>query len=694
MSFLNPGILWLLPLISIPLLIHLLGRQRFQTVEFSTLRFLKSLQSDVLRRLKIRQIILLIIRTLLILCLILIFARPYRSDQAPGIFVAKGSNLYLIIDNSASMNLNRQGRTQLEAGLELIRSGAKTIDFPITLHLIHATQSATIASRRTLSGLVDLEQVIARIPSTNYSSQLLPAIALAVEDIKKNQDPNAIIWLVSDFQRSNWSGRPPDEQKIREAIQENKIRLVLFPVRGDADNSALGAIHFTEQIQAKDKPINLQVTATNWRPRAYENSVALFIGEERVGQSLIDLPASKSAPATFEFVPLTTGMLNGYLQISDDDLPADNRRFFVLNIPATLRILVIGSKASDGNYIMKALQANPDQSISARFITTEYLGNEKLTNYDGLIFSEVVSLSKVNKNALNDYLQSGGGILLFVSRDCTPEQFNSLWAEGFDFPRWHSTRRTVDGTYLGIGQFSPDHPVFRELWPQNIIPAGAARFFNIPGLICGANQKILMSFDDGTPLIVEVQRDAGRALMVATVPQVDWTDLPFSGFFPVVLQRLAFYIAGSADQPLEYACGDTILITRMPGDNSIPQVQTPSGRRFTPQILTDQLSFEQTAEIGIYSLIQDGIPSKLFAVNLPPGETSGDFFNEADYHTMIKDNPANLAVASDIAAGEIRQLTLTRELSSILLIIAFCLALGETFIGRLNRTESKKQSPK
>jgi len=278
MSFLNPWFLWLLPLIGIPVLIHLLGRRRFQTVEFSTLRFLKNLQSDVLRRLKIRQIILLIIRTFLILSLILIFARPYRSGQTPSVYVAKGSNLYLIIDNSASMNLNRQGRSQLETGLELIKSGVKSIDFPVNLNLIYATQATAIASRIVLTSLTDLEQVLSRVPSTNYGGQLLPAIALAVADIINNQDPNGVIWLVSDFQRSNWNANYANEQKVHSAIQTHKIRLVLFPVGGEADNTALGAVHFIEQIKAKNKPVTLQVDATSWRWRTSRSWGSMFIG--------------------------------------------------------------------------------------------------------------------------------------------------------------------------------------------------------------------------------------------------------------------------------------------------------------------------------------------------------------------------------------------------------------------------------
>ncbi|MCK4640205.1 MAG: BatA domain-containing protein, partial [Candidatus Marinimicrobia bacterium] len=73
MSFINSFFLYLLPLAIIPLVIHLIGRQRYYQHEFSTLRFLKQLEHDLIRKLKIRQILLLLLRILLILLIVLAF---------------------------------------------------------------------------------------------------------------------------------------------------------------------------------------------------------------------------------------------------------------------------------------------------------------------------------------------------------------------------------------------------------------------------------------------------------------------------------------------------------------------------------------------------------------------------------------------------------------------------------------------
>src|SRR5207249_2671544 len=75
-SFLNPAFLWALPAAAIPIVIHLLSRRRLPEVSFPTTQFLRDLEPQEIRRLRLREILLLILRTLAILLLVLAFARP------------------------------------------------------------------------------------------------------------------------------------------------------------------------------------------------------------------------------------------------------------------------------------------------------------------------------------------------------------------------------------------------------------------------------------------------------------------------------------------------------------------------------------------------------------------------------------------------------------------------------------------
>ena len=75
-SFLNPIVLFGLVAASVPLIIHFLSRFRTEQREFSSLLLLREVKSRNMRKLKIRQLLLLILRTLIIALLVLAPARP------------------------------------------------------------------------------------------------------------------------------------------------------------------------------------------------------------------------------------------------------------------------------------------------------------------------------------------------------------------------------------------------------------------------------------------------------------------------------------------------------------------------------------------------------------------------------------------------------------------------------------------
>jgi len=90
MTFLFPTVLWGLAAASIPIIIHLLSLRHTRDIEFSTLYFIKELEHKTIRRLKLRQLLLVLIRVLVIVCLILMVARPVDVLVFVGVLVCVG----------------------------------------------------------------------------------------------------------------------------------------------------------------------------------------------------------------------------------------------------------------------------------------------------------------------------------------------------------------------------------------------------------------------------------------------------------------------------------------------------------------------------------------------------------------------------------------------------------------------------
>ena len=122
MSFLSNIFLWLLPLISIPLIIHILNRRKIILVDFSTIRFLNSLKSDSIKKINILQWLLLMLRTLIVLFIILMMSRPILKGYYPRMQIDPSSSLSVIlIDDSFSMNgeLDNVNRIELMSNISI-----------------------------------------------------------------------------------------------------------------------------------------------------------------------------------------------------------------------------------------------------------------------------------------------------------------------------------------------------------------------------------------------------------------------------------------------------------------------------------------------------------------------------------------------------------------------------------------------
>lgn len=116
MQFLSPWMLGGLAALALPVIIHLMQRKRVVQIPFSTLRFLRLVQSKTARRSRVENLLLLILRCLVFALLVLAAARPVVSPKAANWWGGSvPRTIVLVIDNSLSMNYRTSDRTRLDA---------------------------------------------------------------------------------------------------------------------------------------------------------------------------------------------------------------------------------------------------------------------------------------------------------------------------------------------------------------------------------------------------------------------------------------------------------------------------------------------------------------------------------------------------------------------------------------------------
>src|SRR6185436_6115255 len=104
MSLLNPYFLFGSLALAIPVLIHLVRREKSEIVYFSSLMFLLKVPKQAIRQQKIKNLLLMALRLLILALLVTAFARPYLTQNAnPAAGTSNNRGIVLLLDNSYSM---------------------------------------------------------------------------------------------------------------------------------------------------------------------------------------------------------------------------------------------------------------------------------------------------------------------------------------------------------------------------------------------------------------------------------------------------------------------------------------------------------------------------------------------------------------------------------------------------------------
>ncbi len=678
MSFFTTFFLYFLPLITLPIIIHLLSKSRIKTVDFSSLKFLSRLKKDAIRKLKLRQIILLILRTLLILLIILFFARPYFMTGNEDIYPEKGETLILQVDNSHSTSEQFQDKTLLQNKLNEISRLTPYFEFPISLAIQPITEPEKIIDHGRIENAAAFEKVLTTITSGHRTAQLFRSLQTIESFIEEKELLNANLWILSDFQ-----DREKDASTLTMALaglaETRSAKTTLFPIEHRGINNAISRVLFPDQIIEINKNLLIKTSIQYWQ-EFRENKVSLFIDKQRVAQ---DITKSRDETVDFEFAPLKTGTMTGYLSLPADDLIQDNKYYFALDIPETVRILLVSQKIQD-TYLSKALRAGKESLFHIRNISPEILAMENLDEYDVLLFHNVPELNAVYKDKLTNFINQGKGIIVIPGIDNKMSQYNRFWHMQMQLPQWTDNLGGGSDSYLKLKNINTNHPIFAQVWAEKDRFQSASQFFTIPDFETDANHTVLINYNNSQPFMIEQNNQ--KIILLAGFISPRESTLQLSGFFPVLLQQTVLYLSNFSHSLTNQTVGDTLRHRVFQPDNITDySLRTPSNQRYLPDFdkNSSELIFTDTGLPGFYRLYEKDKVIREFAVNLAERETMGDFLEKKELQKLTENQADKVAVYD--AEQPQGQLHSNRELNSIILIFIILILISETIIARINR---------
>ena len=150
MTLLAPTALIFLFGIGIPVLIHFLNRFNVKKVNFSSIRFLKSMENSSIRNVKFKKWILLLLRIGIISALVLMLSRPVTRGFIPGwLSTELETRLLIVIDNSSSMNSYIEGKTSFDKATEIAKELLEIYEQNTTVSIAQTCPPKILFSGRT-----------------------------------------------------------------------------------------------------------------------------------------------------------------------------------------------------------------------------------------------------------------------------------------------------------------------------------------------------------------------------------------------------------------------------------------------------------------------------------------------------------------------------------------------------------------
>src|SRR4051794_20378211 len=216
MSFLQPMLLAALPLVALPIIIHLINQRRYQTIRWAAMMFLLAANRMSRGYARIRQWLIMAFRMGVIAALIFAIARPLAGGWLGLAAGNRADTTIVLLDRSPSMQQSSTGGggSKLETGR---RQLAKTLE------TLGSARWVLIDGASKTPREIESPAALLDSPSTEPTSATadLPAMLLAARDyIKSNKAGRTEIWICSDLRENDWNADSGRWRALRDGFLE------------------------------------------------------------------------------------------------------------------------------------------------------------------------------------------------------------------------------------------------------------------------------------------------------------------------------------------------------------------------------------------------------------------------------------------------------------------------------------------
>lgn len=676
MNFLNPAVLFALGASALPLIIHFLSRRRAKDVPFPSIELLERLKTESIRRLRFKQLLLIAIRTLIVIMLVLAFARPAVNGLSGS---GAASSAVIILDDSASMSSVHNGETLFELAKRNALEILATLNDRDNAAVILASSGETLAGSGMIVDISALEKRLAESECTLYANRAGDSIKRSLELLSESIAPNRELYYIGD----GFGNALPDSVPESDAQIHAYAALV-----GPPESEGLSVDSFAVQnpILQVGKPVSVSVSGQTGSG-GNDTTVEFYVDGERLGRKKLAV-ADGTFSGEFEFIPESPGLYSLLVQGNDHRYDAGESMRRVIAVPEMIRVLVIAETQRDSYFLSRALLVDDEvPPFNIKSVPPSQLNRNLISGADIIILSSVATLDKNLYNSIaTAVIDAGTGLLVFpperpenglyhdaIFRDLAPVTVAQTSSQASSVPQ------------VAIGSFDLSHPMLNGILLSDDF--AKPRVFRSMVMTAQGQSEVIARFDDRSPAILLFESGKGRVILFSPGILAENGDFPLTGIFPPMLLRAVQYCAPSGLLTESLLTGEStslsIAVDSMAETVSIRPEDGPARSFDYENIGGDMLiSNPMTEKTGFYSVYADNTELARYSVDIPVSERgmnrSGTKMRIQAYKTM----PFEILDTGNTIGDEILKKRIGSEIAWIFYLLTALLFVAEMIISR------------
>ena len=710
--FLNHLMLWGLFVASIPIIIHILNRRRHRALDWGAMRFLKVAFVTRHRRVRIEELILLILRTLLLALLVLAMARPFITSRRFS-SAENRKDLVIVLDASFSMGLKSQGTTIFALAKAEARNAVDTLSDGDAVSVLLASN----VPKPLVEGLsYDFEKIkgaLARSHESLSSLNMPQSIDRALALLRKGQNPIREILIITDGQAHGWAtGDVTAWQYVADQLESftRKPRVYVLTIgrKEQVTNLGVREIELRRTVVGTDRDVRITVNVRNSGENAFDPSHLNFsIDGTRVRQvSLEKLLPGAPTSASFVYRFKKSGSHFVTAELDSDMLESDNRAHFGLEVLEKLPVLLVDGATSpdplkrETLFLNSALRPTPRYVVHPTVIAPAELARANLSEFRAVVLANVPRLGSTEIMKLTGFVRRGGGLLIVPGSRVDVDTYNAtLWQKGTGLLPTKMLKIVGDAarrdqpfriSETGLRNYAAT----KLLADKEKSDLGDAQIFRYVKMAARAETtgvSVPLRLANADPLLVERQIEKGRVMVVACPLDATWSDLAMRNAFVVLVHEVIYYLASPLLPAHNIPAGKDLVVVLdetdpaqkveldLPlGGHEELTVRRHEGRR--------EAVYENTREAGLYKATwrgRNGLVRRYYVVNFEPAESDLALLGKSSRELITNQTGMRFYENWSALEGALKVGQDTREFWWWLAVVTVLLLLTEVVLTRM-----------